>query len=96
MDRHLKLPSIVALEQPSGNVMARSSTLKISVIIPVHKPGAPFEACLSSLMKLEPPPEEIVVVADGDRESAQQAEAAGMRSIVTPEPGGPLLFTLPN
>ncbi len=63
--------------------------MKFTIVIPVHKPGIAFEACLSSLSQLRPPPDEILVVADGDPVSGKQAEAAGMSVIVTSEQAGP-------
>lgn len=46
----------------------------ISVIVPAHVGGARAEACLIALAELDPPPKEILIVADGP--------APGLRSAV--------------
>ena len=69
------------MSDPSGHT--------ISVIVPVHRGGAPFRRCLSSLEALAPAPHEIIVVADGDPESGRVAETMGVQVLRTPAPGGP-------
>ncbi|MGH7231918.1 MAG: glycosyltransferase family 2 protein [Nitrospiraceae bacterium] len=62
----------------------------ISVIVPVYNGGEKFRQCLSSLMKLDPPPAEIIVVADGDTDgSSQLAAEVGLRVVKFQSPGGP-------
>lgn len=61
----------------------------ISVVIPVHNGGKPFRQCLSSLKEFAPPETEIIVVADGDEESGNLAEAYGMQVLRIPTAGGP-------
>lgn len=62
----------------------------ISIIVPVHCGGAPFEQCLESVRAASPPPEELIVVADGDLEGDRRiAERFGARVLSTPSPGGP-------
>ena len=46
----------------------------VSVIVPVHGGGEAFGLCLASLSRLDPPADEIIIVADGDDRSAEQAE----------------------
>ncbi|MBA5865669.1 MAG: glycosyltransferase [Nitrospira sp. CR1.3] len=66
------------------------STLTVTVIIPVFNGGAKFRASLDSVRKADPPPDEIIVVGDGDTDgSSQYAEAAGVRVYRFPSPGGP-------
>ena len=38
----------------------------VSIIVPVGGDGAGFDRCLASLGRLEPQPEEIIVVIDGN------------------------------
>lgn len=62
----------------------------ISVIVPVHNGGENFRRCLSALAEAEPPPNEIIVVADADRDgSGCLAEKSGAQVLITPTPGGP-------
>jgi len=62
----------------------------ISVIIPVHNGGENFRRCLSALTQAEPPPNEIIVVADGDTDdSGRLAKGFGAQVLITPTPGGP-------
>lgn len=62
----------------------------ISVILPVHNAESYLIQCLLSLSKTNPPPHEIIVVADGctDR-SAQSAQEAGVRVVSLPVRRGP-------
>lgn len=69
--------------------MSDPSDYTISVIVPVHRGEKPFHRCLSSLKALEPAPHEIIVVADGDPESARVAETMGVQVVRTPAAGGP-------
>lgn len=50
--------------------MSLAKESKVSVIIPVYNGGNSFRRCLSSLAKTMPPPEEIIVVADGDTDGS--------------------------
>jgi GT2 family glycosyltransferase len=62
----------------------------VSVIVPVAFGGKRFQACLASLAAALPPPEEIIVVADGDTDGAwQEAKKIDARVIVLPENRGP-------
>jgi GT2 family glycosyltransferase len=63
----------------------------ISVVVPVYNGGEPFRQCLMSLNALNPPPMEIIVVADGDTDGSwQMAEEFGVRVIRLPaSSGGP-------
>lgn len=64
-------------------------TPSISVIIPVHGIEEAFRACLMSVIRLDPPPLEVIVVADGDECSARLAESMECRVIRIPVAGGP-------
>jgi len=63
----------------------------ISVVVPVYNGGEPFLQCLRSLNALNPPPMEVIVVADGDTDGSwQMAEEFGTRVIRLPtSSGGP-------
>jgi glycosyltransferase involved in cell wall biosynthesis len=64
----------------------------VSLIIPVYNGGEKFRACLDSVKSLDPPPAEIIVVADGDTDGSRQLAAAfGARVIRRSVPGGPAL-----
>ena len=71
-------------------MMAFSSKPTVSVIIPVHNGGSNFRRCLLSLAAAVPPPEEIMVVADGDSDGSwRMAEEFGLRVIRLPVSRGP-------
>ena len=62
----------------------------ISAIVPVYNGGEPFLRFLSSLAKAKTPPDEIIIVADGDTDgSSLAAERFGMRVLRLPIPTGP-------
>jgi GT2 family glycosyltransferase len=61
----------------------------ISIVIPVYQGGEAFKECLSSLKLFAPPETEIIVVADGDEESANVAEKFGFRVLRSAKTGGP-------
>src|SRR5215212_9169950 len=68
----------------------QASELKISVIIPVHNGGEAFRRCLSSLAVTVPPPDEVIVVADGDTDGSWRvAEEFGAQVLRIFTPGGP-------
>jgi glycosyltransferase involved in cell wall biosynthesis len=54
----------------------------ISVVVPVYNGGEAFRQCLMSLTALNPPPMEVIVVADGDTDGSwQMAEEFGAQVI---------------
>lgn len=62
----------------------------VSVVIPVHNGGQKFRKCLEALRRCDPPPDEIIVVADGRSDGAWAvAQAQGHRTIVLERQGGP-------
>ena len=64
--------------------------LTVSVIIPVHNGGELFKKCLLSLKALKAPPEEIIVVADGDSDGSwKQAEEFDVKVLKIDVQGGP-------
>jgi GT2 family glycosyltransferase len=71
----------------------RSSLPKItiSIVVPVYNGGEAFRQCLMSLAALQPPPMEVIVVADGDTDGSwKMAEEFGARMIRLPtSSGGP-------
>ena len=65
------------------------AALSVSVVVPVHGDGEAFRQCLLSLSNLDPAPNEIIVVADGDPEAACTAEEFGFVAIRQPHSSGP-------
>ena len=66
------------------------SDLTVSVIIPVHNGGDKFRRCLLSVKALRTPPEEVIVVADGNSDGSWKlAEEFDMRVLKRPVSGGP-------
>ena len=66
------------------------SPLTVAVIVPVYNGGAKFRASQDSIRSAVPPPDELIVVGDGDTDgSSQYAEAAGISVHRFPTPGGP-------
>ena len=64
--------------------------MTVVVIVPVYNGGATFRASLDSVRRAVPPPDELIVVGDGDTDgSSQYAEAAGVTVYCFPQPGGP-------
>ena len=62
----------------------------ISVIIPVYNGGPRFRKCLLSLKSSVPPPQEIIVVADGDTDGSWRvAEEFGTQVLRMPVSRGP-------
>ncbi len=62
----------------------------ISAIVPVHNGGENFRRSLSNLIKAEPPPDETIVVADGDTDgSSLLAEEFGTTVLRLPRRNGP-------
>ncbi|MDR4494041.1 MAG: glycosyltransferase family 2 protein [Nitrospirales bacterium] len=78
-------------EQERGGLNPSLPDLTISIIVPVYNGGEPFRQCLQSLKNLNPPPMEVIVVADGDTDGSWQlAEAFGTHVIRLPtSSGGP-------
>ena len=66
------------------------SPLTVAIIVPVYNGGEKFRASLDSIRRAIPPPDELIVVGDGDTDgSSQYAEAAGISVHRFPAPGGP-------
>jgi GT2 family glycosyltransferase len=63
----------------------------VAVIIPVHNGGEAFRRCLESVRATSPPPDELIVVADGEGDgSAERAARHGDVAVVRlAERGGP-------
>lgn len=71
-------------------MQSKQLDLTVSIIIPVHNGGTKFERCLQSLTTLQPPPHEIIVVADGPSDGSwKQAEKYGLKIIPLSASGGP-------
>jgi glycosyltransferase involved in cell wall biosynthesis len=70
--------------------MLASSKPTFSVIVPVHHGGSGFRRCLLSLTALNLPPEEIIVVADGETDGSwRMAEEFGAQVLRISSPVGP-------
>lgn len=64
--------------------------LVISAIVPVYNGGGNFRLCLSSVKHAVPPPDEIIVVADGDTDGSWCiAEEFEVKVLRIPTPEGP-------
>ena len=51
--------------------------MAVVVIVPVHNGGERFHANMDSIRRAEPPPDEVIVIGDGDTDgSSQFAERA--------------------
>ncbi len=62
----------------------------VSVIIPVHNGGLNFRRCLESVIAVNPAPDEIIVVADGDTDGSWiVATELGARVFRLPTRSGP-------
>jgi len=63
--------------------------MKVSVIIPVFNGGEHLRACLQSILCMEPPADEVIVVSDASTDRSDAiAQAAGVRLIRLPVNGG--------
>ena len=66
------------------------SIINISVVIPVYNGGEAFYRCLASIGHSSRPPDEIVVVSDGDTDGSWQvAEEFGAKVLRLPNSTGP-------
>jgi GT2 family glycosyltransferase len=62
----------------------------LSVIVPAHEGGESLLACLSSLARANPPPDEVILVADGeDVDVRAMAAEFRVHLVRNPSPGGP-------
>lgn len=62
----------------------------VSVVIPVHRGGPAFRECLASFAAADPPPHELIVVADGGEDSdVALAGEFGVTALTTPGRAGP-------
>jgi|GEM_PF-352920 len=67
-----------------------TTSLSISIVIPVHNGGESFRRCLVSLKQYIPASTEVIVVVDGGTDhSCRLAEAFGAKVIQLPIAGGP-------
>jgi len=63
--------------------------LTISAIIPAHDGGEALARSLRSVLRADPPPGEVLVIADGSAGAAREARALGARVVVVTERRGP-------
>lgn len=78
-------------QEVSGGSSSSCPEITISIVVPVYNGGEAFRQCLISLAVLQPPPLEIIVVADGDSDGSwQMAEQYGAHVIrLSTTSGGP-------
>jgi glycosyltransferase involved in cell wall biosynthesis len=70
--------------------MVTSPESTISVVIPVRNGGDRFRLCLSSLADADPPPREVIVVADGNSDGSWRvAQEFGLKVLRLPAASGP-------
>ncbi len=75
---------------PETSSQVSSSSLTISVVLPVRDGGISFRRCLSGLNKVRPHLTEIIVVADGDTDGSWRvAEEFGTKVLRISESQGP-------
>ncbi|MBT9315649.1 glycosyltransferase [Leptothoe spongobia] len=66
------------------------SSISISIVIPVYNGGQDFKRCLASIQQSVRPPDELIVVSDGDTDGSWHvAETFGANVQRLPTPGGP-------
>ena len=76
--------------ESSGSNGTNGLHLTCSVIIPVHRGGEKFRACLEAAVAAIRPADDVIVVADGDGDGSWRfAEQLGLRVINLPETKGP-------
>ncbi|MGF1538244.1 MAG: glycosyltransferase [Elainellaceae cyanobacterium] len=64
--------------------------IKISIVIPVYNGGESFKRCMESLNQSDRPPDEVIVVSDGDTDGSWKvAESFGATVLRLPQSGGP-------
>jgi len=64
--------------------------VKVSIIIPVYNGGEKFRACLESVRALNPPADEVIVIADSDTDGSRElARGYGARVLVQSPQAGP-------
>lgn len=62
----------------------------MAVVVPAHRPSPAFDRCLQAIGRLDPQPDELIVVVDGgDAEVVARAEAAGARAVSQHPRSGP-------
>ncbi len=68
-----------------------STTLPVSIIIPVYNGGEKFQQCLEAVGALSPAPHEVIVVADGDTDGSRERAERHRRVqvIALDRPHGP-------
>jgi GT2 family glycosyltransferase len=65
-------------------------SLTVTVVVPVYNGGSDFGRCMAALAGATPPPDEIVVVADGESDGSwRMAQATNAKIINVSVPGGP-------
>src|SRR5438309_1266873 len=63
---------------------------KLSIVVPAHELTRSVERCLDSMLQLEPPAHELILVIDGSNaELTGYASQHGIFAIKVPDLGGP-------
>lgn len=74
----------------SDALPSESTTLSLSIIIPVYRGGDEFRQCLAGLAALTPGADEVLVVVDGEDDGSGTAAAAyGAKVLRLPRRSGP-------
>ena len=82
--------TVTAPGQRATEVVTPPVLPSVAVVVPVHRSSAAFTSCLDHLRALDPAPTELIVVVDGaDAAVADEAAAAGARTIVQTPQSGP-------
>jgi glycosyltransferase involved in cell wall biosynthesis len=85
----LQFPPTKALPLSQGK-QASPRLPTVSIIIPVHRAGKHFLSCLEAIAKMSEPPDELIVVADGEpEETCRLAKTFGAVVLRTSTPRGP-------
>jgi GT2 family glycosyltransferase len=67
-----------------------SAKLTITIIVPVYRGGESFRSCMQAMTKMDPVPDEIIIVADGGFDTGYRPEEElGAKLIETPYREGP-------
>ena len=84
----VNLPHLPGQDTPEAQL-----TATVTIIVPVHNGGDDFNKCLAALSAAQPPPDEIIFVADGESDGAWRAARDYPATVLKlPVAGGPAMF----
>jgi GT2 family glycosyltransferase len=85
---HTTMLQPASYTEPGDSQTAIAKT--ISVIVPVYRATESLPLCLAALTSATPPPQEIILVLDGEPEEAYVSiQTQGIRTVALPERRGP-------